>query len=188
MRISRILFIVWVSVLTFGCGTNQKLLGSNATLDTMLEQEAFRIEVTAVEPMITNALAQIANSGLMRPGNTMSRIDVTSEGYFLKIDRRNVSVNLPYFGERQMGGGYGSDAGIKFDGTARDFQIIKDERNKSYEISFRANDSTESYVFTIDIQNNLSSTTRVRSSHRNWIRYQGKAKELETEDKELIEK
>ena len=174
MQISKILFVVLCGVLAIGCKSGQKTVVSNSSLDAMIARQAFKIEVNAAEPMVTTALAQIANSGLMRPGNTMSRIDVTGEGYFIKMDGDSISVYLPYYGERQMGGGYGSDAGIKFDGTARDIEINKDESKNSYEITFGANDATESYLFTIDISNKLSSTTRVRSSHRNRIRYEGK--------------
>jgi hypothetical protein len=188
MQISKILFVVLFGVLAIGCKSSQKIVVSNSSLDKMIARQAFKIEVNAAEPMVTTALAQIANSGLMRPGNTMSRIDVTGEGYFVKMDGDSITAYLPYFGERQMGGGYGSDAGIKFDGTARDIEITKDESKNSYEITFGSNDSTESYLFTIDVLNNLNTTVHVRSSHRNWIRYQGKAKELETEDKVLIEK
>ncbi len=83
-----------------------------------------------------------------------------------------------------MGGGYGSDAGIKFDGTARDIEINKDESKNNYEITFGANDATESYLFTIDMFNNLSSTTRIRSSHRNRIRYTGMVEKLEPSEQQ----
>lgn len=184
MEIRRILLVVFTSLLFFGCGSAKKTQVANQTLDTMMEQKAFKIKVRVAEPQVTTALAQIGASGLMRPGNTISRIDVTGEGYFIKLNGENVAANLPYFGERQMGGGYGSDTGIKFNQTARDLSIVKDAEKHSYVVSFSVDNSTESYFFTIDLGTNLNSTVWVRSSHRNRIRYTGNV--IELEDDELV--
>ena len=182
MKIKIISLVVLTSLLFFGCTSTKKMVAANSALDSMMEQEAFQIEVKAAEPQVTTTLAQLGSSGVLRPGSTISRIDVTGEGYFIKLDGENVSANLPYFGERQMGGGYGSDAGIKFNGTARELTIVKDEEKHSYVATFSVDNSSEIYLFTIDLGASLNSTVRVRSSHRNRIRFTGKVKELETED------
>lgn len=162
-----------------GCGSAKKTFVSNATLDKMIVEETFKIEVKSAEPQITTALAQVGSSGVIRPGSTMSHIDVTGEGYFVKLDGKNVATSLPYFGERQMGGGYGSDAGININGTVRDLKITKDGEKHGYEVTFSIDNSSESYFFTIDLGTSLTSTIRVRSSHRNRIRYAGVVKEFD---------
>lgn len=182
MEIKKILLVVLGCVLFVACGSTNKVAVANSTLDDMMEQESFKIAVRAVEPQVTAALAQIAGSGLLQPGNTVSRIDVTGAGYFIKLDGQNVSANLPYYGERQMGGGYGSDDGIKFNTTAKDLLITKNEEKHSYVVTFSVDNSSESYFFTIDVGSSLSSTARVRSSHRNRIRFTGSVKELEADD------
>ncbi len=179
MRFKRVSMVVVLSILFLGCSASQKALKANQSLDTMIEQKAFKIEVRAAEPQVTTALAQIGTSGLMRPGNTISRIDVTGEGYFIKLDGEKATANLPYYGERQMGGGYGSDTGITFDNeSARDLTIVKDATKHSYVVSFSVDNSSESYFFTIDLGASLHSTVRVRSSHRNRIRFTGNVIEL----------
>lgn len=183
MKIRGVLVVIIMSFLAFGCSSTKKVLVDNPELDEMMGQEAFEIVVKAAEPQVTMALAQIGNSSLMRPGNTISRIDVTGGGYFIKLNGEKVSANLPYFGERQMGGGYGSDAGIIFDDIpARNLTIVKDEEKNSYVTTFSVDNSSENYFFTVDTGSTLNTTVRVRSSHRNRIRFTGTVKALEAED------
>ena len=182
MGIKKIVVLVLGCVFFLGCGSAKKTVVTNATLDNIMKQEAFMISVKTAEPLVTNALAQIANSGILPPGNIISRIDINGQGYFIKVDGQNVSTNLPYYGERQMGGGYGDDTGITFDGTARDLQITKDDEKQTYQVSFSVDNTSETYVFFIDINTGMNSSARVRSSHRNSIRYSGTVTKLENEE------
>lgn len=182
MKIKAILVLVLVCVLAYGCSSTKKVLVSNPELDTMMEQESFAFTVKFVEPQVTAALAQIGNSGLLAPGNTISRIDVTGSGYFLKLNGEHVSADMPYYGERQMGGGYSSDTGIKFSGTTKNLKIIKDEEKKSYQVTFSVANSSENYFFTISLTSALSSSVWVQSSQRNRIRYQGKISKYTSEE------
>ena len=186
MRFKGVLLVLAVILLFLGCSASKQLHVANAALDTMMQQEAFKVEVQAAEPQVTQAMAQIANSGILPPGNNISRIDVTGEGYFIKLNDTRVAAELPYYGERQMGGGYGSDSGIRFDGIARDVKIVKDAEKNSYVVTFSVDNSSENYFFTIDIGSSLNSTVRVRSSHRNRIRFTGKV--IALEDGELVSK
>lgn len=178
MKIRNISVVVLVSMMLFGCGSSKQPVVTNAALDAMMEQETFQIMVTSAEPQVTSAMAKVASSGMMGAGNTVSRIDLTGQGYFIKLEGEKVSANLPYYGERQMGGGIGSDAGITFDTTASDVKITKDEEKKSYDVTFNVRNSSESFSFTIAISAGLSSSTSVTSSQRNLIRYSGKVSEL----------
>ncbi|MFX0556937.1 DUF4251 domain-containing protein [Maribacter sp. CXY002] len=178
MTLYRILGVVLIGIMVLGCTSSQKTVRPNPRLEKMVADHAFKIEIQTAEPMVTAALAQIANSGLLPPGNTMNRIDVKGDGYFIQMDGEKVSANLPYFGEQQMGGGYGTDAGIVFDTQASDVQIAENAMKHSYDISFDVNDGTESFSITVELSPKLNSTVRIASSHRNRIRYTGKVKEL----------
>lgn len=182
MKIKNILGVIIVCVLAFGCSSTKKVIDTNPELDSMIEQESFAFAVKFVEPQVTAALASIGNSGLLAPGNTISRIDVTGSGYFLKLNGELVSADMPYYGERQMGGGYNSDTGIKFNGTTKNLKIVKDEDKKSYKITFNVAKSAENYFFTIDVTAALNTTVWVQSSHRNRIRYLGKISEFTSEE------
>ncbi len=179
MKIRNISLVVIGSILVFGCGSSKPAV-SNAALDAMMEQETFQIVVRAAEPQVTTAMARVGNSGgVMRPGSTMSRVDLTGDGYYIKLEGEKVSIELPYFGERQMGGGYGTDGGFTLEDTlAKDLKITKDEEKKTYEVTFSADNSSETLFFTIEVGSSLNSTTRVTSAQRNRIRYTGKLSQL----------
>lgn len=160
------------------CGSSQKIKESNTALDEMMSQKAFKIKVRTAEPLVTQAMGQIATSGMIPPGNSVGRIDVAGSGYFIEVNGDSVSANLPYFGERQMGGGYDSDPGIKFEGIAKNLSITKDETKQSYKVTFDIASSIENYLVTIGAGTNLTSSTSIRSSHRNRIRYSGTVSDL----------
>lgn len=173
MRMQKMIVLMVLTSLFLGCGASQKSYEANTALDEMIANKSFKIEVVSAEPMVTQAMAQVANSGLLPPGNSISRIDVAGDGYFIKVQGDSVAADLPYFGERQMGGGYGSHAGIKFDGLLKNLEIVKEESKQRYTVNFSIDSSSENYFVRIAVGNNGSSTTAIRSSHRNRIRYSG---------------
>jgi len=177
MKWKGILGVVLVSMMFIGCSSTSKVVEANSRLDALVENKTIKIEINAAEPMVTIALAQIANSGMMAPGNTVGRIDVKGQGYFIEIEGDTVSADLPYFGERQMGGGYGEDAGIKFKEQITDIEITKDDSKQRYQIRFSIRDVTETYLINMEVFPNMNCDMRVSSSHRNRIRYTGKVAE-----------
>jgi len=159
--------------LLMACSASRQVSESNSALDAMMENLDFKIEMNSMQPQVTQALSQIANSGLMPPGNTVSRIDLTGAGHFIAIMGDSIKSDLPYYGERQMGGGYNSDTGIKFDGTPDEFEITKKETDNSYQLDFSIDNASETYFVNTKIFPNLSSITDIRSSHRNRVRFTG---------------
>ncbi len=77
-----------------------------------------------------------------------------------------------------MGGGYGSDASIKFDGIAEKLEIVKDETKQRYTLNFSNDSSSENYFVRVTMGNNLTRTTAIQSSHRNRIWYMGVVAEV----------
>lgn len=179
MKMSKIFFLMAITVLFFSCGASKQVKEPNAKLDQMMEESVFEVNIRSAEPQLTQAMAQVANSGILAPGNSMSRIDVTGSGYFIKMKGDSVSADLPYYGERQMGGGYNSDAGIKFDGVPKNLEIVKNDIKQSYLLKFSVDANAEDYFVAVVVGNNLTSTIDIRSSHRNRIRYTGTATQVE---------
>lgn len=175
---------VLTGVLLTGCKSTEKIVVPNPKLGALMENKEFRIAVDAVQPQLTMALAQLNNSQLVRPGNKLSNINVNGEGYFIKMEGDSVTVNLPYYGERQMGGGYGSPVGIVFKEIARDLKIEKAAKTNAYQVTFGVPSAEEFYRFMITIENNLGCTAHVTSSHRNRIRFTGKVEELESSEQQ----
>lgn len=151
----------------------------------MVYQKSFDAEFIYAEPMVTTALASVLNSGLLPPWNTANRIDLIGNMNYLKMRGDTVSAYLPYFGERQMGGSYGSTgSAIEFNGIAKDIQISKAKKGKGYILKFDVNDKnnhTENYTVTLNLYNNLNMYAMVNSSQRFRIGYQGSVKEVNKE-------
>lgn len=161
-----------------GCSTSKKAVAANPTLDTLVSEQSFKFKLQNVQPQVTTALMQLSNSGIIQPGNTIGNINVAGQGYFLRMEGDQVKANMPYYGERQMGGGYDSDTGIEFDGPAKDLKIEKNELKQRYDISFTVDGSSENYFVTLYVTSNFKSEVWVRSSHRNRIRFTGVVSEL----------
>lgn len=131
-------------------------------------------------------MVSINNSGLLPPGSNVSRIDLTGNSNYLKIDGDSISAYLPFYGERQLGGGYSNrTVGIEIDGEYRDLKVTKGKKD-SKEIRFSAKDknsTNENYNVYIQVFSNKTSNITINSSHRTRIRYSGKMTPLEKEEK-----
>ncbi|MFH6603909.1 DUF4251 domain-containing protein [Maribacter algicola] len=178
MKYKTTLLIISMFLLA-ACGASRTVSESNPKLDSMIQNLGFKIEMNSMQPLPTRALNQIANSGLIQPGNTINRIDLTSANHFVRMQRDSVSSNLPYFGERQMGGGYNNKTGIEFDGVPREIEVTKNERDNSYDVNFTINESSETFFVRLKLFPNLSVWADIWSSHRNRIRYSGNVVALE---------
>lgn len=185
MKISSVSAIFLTSLFILGCSSTKKVAVANQKIDQMMAQKSFVIEMISARPMITQAMTQVANSGILPPGSTIGRMDINGSGYFIKVKGDSVSANLPYFGERQMGGGYGSADGIVFDGITKDLSIEKNTTKQNYELKFSITSNSESYFINITVGNKGTSTTDVLSSQRNRIRYTGEIQEEAEKGKEL---
>lgn len=174
MILKKLLSVV-VLVLIMACSTSRKTIQNNPELDAMMQNREFKIEMNSMQPQVTQALSQIANSGLIQPGNTINRIDLTGSSHNITVIGDSITSDLPYFGERQMGGGYNSDTGIEFDGVPSEFEITKNEKDNSYNLDFTIDSSSETYFVNTKVFTNLSSVTDIRSTHRNWVRFMGTA-------------
>ncbi len=171
------LIIIASIALFYGCSSTGKTHVTNTALDDLMQKKTVEMAIRTAEPMVTQAMAQIANSGLLQPGNNISRIDLSGQGYFIKIVGDSVSANLPYYGERQMGGGYNANTGIVFEGITDDLEITKNDKNASYSIQFSTSDTSETFNVTTVIGTQWNSSTDIQSSHRTRIRYSGKVSE-----------
>jgi hypothetical protein len=144
------------------------------------ETTAFKINSNWANPMATASMNALSNSGLIAPGSSAGRIDISQNNNHLSIEGTKVDMVLPYFGERQMGGGYntGKTSGINYKGDIKDLSVEFNEKKKRYSISFSMSKSTESFDVTIDLFQNLTTRVNINSSHRTGISYDGVATAL----------
>ena len=178
--------LLFTAIAVMSCGSHSKKTVSQAQsqqLDDLMANKSFEIVSDWASPLATSSLNSVANAGLLGPGSNAGHINLIGNSNYLRIEGDSVSAYLPYFGERQMGGGYDSDNGnIQFEGIPEDYEISQDEQTKRYEISFKIRRKAENFTVRAILMPNLSSTVNVNSSQRFPIRYQGKVSKISKEE------
>lgn len=150
-----------------------------AVVDKLVDQKSFRIESDWAQPFLTNSMAQISNSGLLPPGSTAGRINLIGNSNYLQMEGDSVSAYLPYYGERQFGGGYASNGAIQFKGLPRGLEVIRDQNSQGYRLEFDIREKGENYSVSVVLFPNLNSRITINSSQRFIINYDGKVTALE---------
>lgn len=153
----------------------------NKILEEMMENRTFQIASSWAQPQVTLAMQQLGNAGMLPQGSTVGNIDISSTSNYLKMENDSVKAELPFYGERQFGGGYNNSGGIAFEGVPNDLQIEKAKKD-AYDIRFNIRDknsSAESYQVYIKLFPNLTSTITVNSNQRYSIQYRGRINPLE---------
>lgn len=179
MRTPFLLFIAFCILCS--CKSSKTIISDSHPIHALVTSNNIEFTATSASPMVTQSRTAIANSGLIAPGNTVSRIDLNGTGNFLKIKGDTVSANLPYFGERQFGGGYGTTPGIEFNGPPSNYiQEFNNDKQK-YTISFQINNSSDRYMVYVDIFPNMSSVVSVNMANRNAILYNGRVNAINEE-------
>lgn len=145
-----------------------------AALDQMVTDKHFEIRATWAQPMASQSLNSIANAGLLPQGSTASRIDIAGTGGYLRMVGDSVMADLPYFGERRMGGYYDpKQVGIKFKGIPKEYSMEPASKGSGYVLKFKVNEGTEAYQVVAQLFPNRSARIAMSSSHRTNIWYQG---------------
>ncbi|NHF60000.1 DUF4251 domain-containing protein [Flavobacteriaceae bacterium TP-CH-4] len=167
-------------VVVFGCGTTKEVVETEKSrqLDEWVTNRSFEIESEWARPQVTSGMAAVANAGLLAPGNNLGRISLIGNANYLRMEGDSVSAYLPYYGERQMAGGYNSDRGITFEGVPDDFEIEKDEKSKSYLMRFTIPHNSELYRVQAWLYPDHRARINVFTSQRFMIRYEGWVKAL----------
>lgn len=182
----KIIILSVLILISVSCGSSdlKSTREMNKILDEMMENKAFQIASSWAEPQITLAMQQLGNAGLFPSGSTVGHIDISSHVNYLKMENDTVKAVLPFYGERQFGGGYNRSEGIEFEGIPNDLQIEKGKKD-AYNIRFNIRDknsSTERYQVYIHLFPNLTSTININSTQRNNIRYRGNISKLQIEN------
>ncbi|WP_281543273.1 DUF4251 domain-containing protein [Maribacter aestuarii] len=184
MKFQNYILGILIVGLLFSCASSSKLSSQGEQkekLSHIIESKNFEIEVNWALPFTTVSLQNVFNA-LAPIGSTAGRINLMGFSSFLKMKGDTISANLPYYGERQMGGGYNTrDSGINFETAPDDLKIEYNDEKNRYELSFSAEQGTEDYRVNMVVLPNLNSYINVNSSQRFSIRYEGKIKELREE-------
>ena len=148
-------------------------------LDILVENKNYTIESDWAHPLVTNAMQQVLNSGILGAGSSANAINLIGNSNFLTISGDSIKSYLPYFGERQMNVGYaGRDSGIQLQGLLENYTVEKG-KNNSYTISFSAKGKTEKFRVNIVLFPNLKSDMQLIGNGRFPISYTGQVESLE---------
>lgn len=163
--------------LFISCSGTKKIVSPTAksrALDALVAKRSFQVVSDQASPLMTSSMAAVSNSGLLGVGNSAANINLIGNYNYVKVEGDTISADLPYYGERQMGGGYTATSGIKFKGVPDSYSLSKNETNQQYEIKFQMRgEGTESFIVTLRLFPNWKSSLQVNSTQRNPIRYAG---------------
>ncbi|PQV47781.1 uncharacterized protein DUF4251 [Jejuia pallidilutea] len=155
-----------------------------ATFNKLVASREFTIDSDWAYPQVTNAMSQVLNSQLLAPGNNASAINLIGNANFLTIKGDSVMSYLPYFGERQMQIAYGgTDGAIQFNGLIQDYEV-KNGKNDSKVITFKAKSNTENFDVAITLFPNLKTQMMLRGASRFFIQYSGEVQPIEKNKKD----
>ena len=155
------LTIILTIILLQSCGSSADTT-KIAETKALIESMEFEIEHDWLNPM----------SG--------GRINLIGNPNFIRFKKDSVNLFLPFFGERFSGGGHNNEGGIIYNGPLQDFEI-SNGKNNSQIIKFSTDQDTENLDFSINIFPEGDVNTRVNSSQRSFISYQGRISELEVD-------
>ncbi|TDT45363.1 uncharacterized protein DUF4251 [Maribacter spongiicola] len=176
-----LVFIFAYSFLS-GCSSSKNVISDTHAIHNLVASKQIEFIATSANPTVTQSLNAVANSGLIPPGSTISRIDLMGTGNYLKIFGDSVSANLPYYGERQFGGGYGAAPGIEFNGLPENYTQTFISDKQKYAISFQVSHKSDRYIVYIDIYPNTSSVVSINMANRNAIQYNGNVKAIKEDE------
>ncbi|MGI0108052.1 DUF4251 domain-containing protein [Salinimicrobium sp. WS361] len=159
-------FLLFLPIFLFSCGSANNSVKNTAEYRQMLEKVQkldFRIENNWANPVRYSSVNLIGNPN------------------HITFEEDSVAVYLPFFGERQFSGGYGSAGAIEYKGNLKDLKIEEIPENNEVQISFQGNKGSENLNFRVIVFPNGNTNTSVTSSQRDHMSYNGKIvrKELE---------
>ncbi len=178
-------------VLCFSCGSNKEFSAQDhqayQELQELVASKSFEIVSTSAMPRASVAFSKVANSNILGPGNNAGHIDISANGNIVVVKGDSIRGNLPFFGERNFGGSYGSNhTGIEFNGIPKNYKVTQNNKKHTIEITFNISDEyqrNERYDMTITLYPNYKSNIRVQSTSRSSIEFSGRVSRLQT-DKE----
>lgn len=170
-------WITLVILLLGGCKATQEPMSpeQQAQLQSLAEGRNFTFEAEYANPQTSKAYMSAANATVARAGgNTLSRISLQGEGYYLKISGDSVASYLPYYGVRDNFSEPGRPDGIDLDTEIEDLKISQ-KKSGAYQLTFYARRKTERFQLNLELLANGKANLAVYSGQRDAIRFEGRS-------------
>lgn len=149
---------------------------AQAALVRLTEGKTFVFDAQYALPTASQDYLSAAQVGQAR-GNSPTQINVSGDGYFLKVSESSVEVYLPYFGRRDNVTQMAGRGGIELSGEITDWTVTDSKAGKT--VQFFARDGYERFRFLLDVAPSGRAQLSVFSPQRDVIRYTGHIRELE---------
>ncbi|NQZ43560.1 MAG: DUF4251 domain-containing protein [Flavobacteriaceae bacterium] len=170
-----------VALVTLGtmlsCGSQKSMPSAEelAALKQQIDNKELDLRARWANPLGTRSINAIASAGLLPPGSSANRIEITGTASFLRIQNDSVFAKLPYYGERQFASTYNpQDVGINFEGVPKDLSIDFNEKKQAYDFQFDiVNELGEGFNVNGTVYPNNAATFYVNSTQRLTIGYSG---------------
>ncbi len=172
MRTTLLLATIVVSM--FSCSTQKKFTEQQSiALETAVSTPRFVITPQWAEPLdqtSVQVLSALQPAGGIVNGN---RVQIESGGHYINVSSEEISVNLPYFGTRQISGGLPGNTGIVVEHGTYTFKDGTGNKDGQRNIQLQTSSNGESYTIAIRLFSLGKATVVVNSSQRQSIRYVG---------------
>lgn len=178
------LYGMFICLAVLGCTSTATTIGDaeqQRGLRELIESKAYRFTATRAYPMPSQAFNAIANSGILPPGSNSGVIDLTVTPNFVEVHGDSLAGDLPFFGERQLGGGPGTTAGIHFNGKPKKYEAAYNGKQKRFDIKFTTEGDQDVYIVILRAYANGRADMSVLSNQRTAIQYDGNITAIKTE-------
>jgi hypothetical protein len=103
-------------------------------------------------------------------------IDLTTNPNYITFQPDFIKSEMPFFGRAFSGIGYGSDAGLNFEGKPEEFSIEKGKKN--YQIRVVVKGDKDTYRLTLSVYFEGGTTLYINTNNRSSISYSGTISEI----------
>lgn len=166
----RYLFLV-ISVLFFTACKSTVSIPELEALQKMVANNHFEFTAGSANPMPMANVRGLEN--LLPVGSNMANINLIGNSNYFRVNNDSISFELPYYGVRQIGGTYGSDVGLKFEGIPEKTSTTFNKKKNRYSLKYIVKTKDENLNINLILFVNNKATLSINSSHRSNISYNG---------------
>ena len=99
--------------------------------------------------------------------------------YDLTVNNQTIKAHLPFFGRAYQVDYKATDGGFKFEEPAESYELVKNQRRKSFEINIRVKDSKDTYQIYLQAGFSGYASMQITSYNRETIFFNGTIEPLE---------
>lgn len=166
----RFLFLSILCITFFSCKSTATLAEIENLKETAISKN-FIITADTANPTALMNTRGLEN--LLPSGSNLGHISLVNTQNNFTIKNDSIFLDMPFYGERRFGGGYGTESGLQFEGIPENVESSFNKKKNTYEFEYLLNTKTESLQISLTLFTNKTSRFTVNSSHRSTITYSG---------------